>query len=602
MQLTLAQEEAKNFIDGQALLIACPGSGKTTTVIERAIHMVESGINPESMLTITFTKAAADEMLSRFQNKCNARAKFSTIHSFCYQILSKRYGYKPEDIMKQSEEWMFIADKFREQGEAPNKIEGLVKEVMSGISYTKNNSSQAKEYKVDLVRQSDFLRIFERYEEYKNSLGKIDFDDMLIVFRDKLLSDDTLLKELKGQYKYITIDEFQDTNKIQADIFYMIAGDNGNIFVVGDDDQSIYAFRAAKSGIMLDFPKRYPKCKIINLDTNYRSGKQIISAASRLIGNNTQRFNKDFKAGRDIDGNIVFKKYNSVPEESESIVAQIKEMAERKVDYNSMAILFRTNLQAVMLVTNLVKNKIPFYATEKIPGIHEDPIFNDIKAYYRLAEGIDKKGDLQRILNKPGRYLKSESFKNCSFNKEELFKAASDLKPFAKEKIIDMIWDIQSLKGRSPKEFMSYLNSIMGYRNWLKESAEYFGKEESEFLNVFDVLEDEASSFSTMKEWLEYSTWYEQKIKQAAKKENREGVCLSTFHGAKGLEWETVFIIDANEGICPYKKAETAEEIEEERRMFYVAMTRAKDNLQLCYCMDVAKNINASRFLIECQS
>lgn len=601
MELTKAQEEAKNFINGQALLIACPGSGKTTTVIERAVHMVESGINPESMLTITFTKAAADEMLERFRKRCNAKATFSTIHSFCYKILSQRYGYSPEDILKQSEEWLFIANKFKEQGEAPNKIDGLVKEVMSGISFTKNNGSNAKDYRLDSVRQSDFLRIYERYEEYKHELGKIDFDDMLIIFREKLLSDSELLGELQTRYKHITIDEFQDTNKIQADIFYMIAGEDGNIFVVGDDDQSIYAFRAAKSGIMLDFPKEYPNCKIINLDTNYRSGRAIISAASNLISNNTERFDKEFKAGRDFEGNVVYKKYNAATDEADEVTKQIKGMTEKGVDLKSIAILFRTNMQAVIMVTNLIKKEIPFYATEKIPGIHEDPIFNDIKAYYRLSEGIEKKGDVQRILNKPGRYLKAEPFKNCRFDKDELLVAAGSLKPFAREKIIDMVWDIQALKGRAPKEFMEYLDKVMGYRNWLKESAEYFGKEEAEFLDIFDLLQEEAKNFKTMKEWLEYAGWYEQRIKQATKKENREGVCLSTFHGAKGLEWETVFIIDANEGICPYRKAETAEEIEEERRMFYVAMTRAKDNLQMCYSMDPAKNINVSRFLVESQ-
>ena len=602
MNLSGAQKQAKNFINGQALLIACPGSGKTTTVIERAVHMVESGVDPESMLTITFTKAAADEMLERFKKRCNVKTTFSTIHAFCYKILSRRFGYMPDDILKQSEEWLFIANIFREHGETPSKIEGLTKEVMAGISYIKNSGIKASEYKLSCVEQDDFLRIYEKYEEYKAELGKIDFDDMLIVFKEKLLSDATLLAELKSQYKYITIDEFQDTNNVQADIFYMIAGDDGNIFVVGDDDQSIYSFRAAKTGIMLDFPKRFPRCKVINLDTNYRSGKNIIKAAANLIGNNAERFDKEFKVGRNNEGNVIYKKYETTSDEADGIVRQMIKMNERNADFNDMAVLFRTNMQAVIMVTSLIKNKIPFYATEKIPGIHEDPIFNDIKAYYRLAEGIEKKGDLQRILNKPGRYLKSESFKDCKFDEDELLDAASTLKPFAKEKIEDMVWDIQALSGKCPKAFMAYLGKDMGYRDWLKESATYFGKDEAEFLEVFDVLREEAASFNTMKEWLEYAQWYEQKVKLAAKKENREGVCLSTFHGSKGLEWETVFIVDANEGVCPYKKAITEEEIEEERRMFYVAMTRARDNLQMCYTMDPAKNINVSRFLIECQS
>ncbi len=601
MNYTPAQEEAINFIDGQALLIACPGSGKTTTVIERAVHMVETGVKPESMLTITFTKAAADEMASRFSAKSNAKCEFSTIHAFCYRYLCKYKGFSSDNLLKQSEQWLFIAEKFKELGEAPNKIDALAKEVMSGISFVKNNGSSPRDFTTDKVKEADFLRIFERYEEYKKELGKIDFDDMLVLFRDELIKDKELLSELRQKYKYITIDEFQDTNKIQADIFYMIAGDNGNIFVVGDDDQSIYAFRAAKSGIMLDFPNRYPECLTISLDTNYRSGRKIIEAASNVIKNNVERFNKDFKAGRSIDGNVVYKKYRSVGDEAEEIAIQLQMMNEKGINLDDMAVLFRTNSQVILFITYLFKKNIPFYVTEKVPGIHEDPIFNDIKAYYRLSKGKGKKGDLQRILNKPGRFLKGDVFRDCSFTRESLMSAASRLKPFAKEKITDMLWDVQALGSKKPAEFMEYLGKIMGYREWLKESAIYFGKEPSEFLDVFDILNEEAKSFESMDEWFSYSDWYESRLKKAAKKENKKGICLSTFHGAKGLEWETVFIIDANEGITPYIKAVSAEEIEEERRMFYVAMTRAKDNLQMCYVMNPENNVAISRFLIESQ-
>lgn len=596
MELSKEQEEAVNFIDGQAVLISIPGSGKTTVIVKRAVHMVEAGIDPYSMLTITFTKAAADEMQRRFKKYSNANVQFSTIHAFCYRLLCSRYGYTQDSILKQSEQWMFIAERLRNAGTAPNEIEEATKEVMNGIGFVLNREMKPNMFIPEKIDKGLFNEIYRQYEEYKLRIGKIDFDDMVILFRDKLKTDNDFLLYLKNRYKYITIDEFQDTNKIQAEIFYMIAGDDGNIFIVGDDDQSIYGFRAAQSQIMLDFPKKYPNCRQIYNSTNYRSGKDIIKYSSNLIKYNKNRFLKEFHVNRSDDGEVKLTKYDNGAAENKDLIKTIMADHDKGASYDDMAVLFRTNSQAVPITTLLVKKDIPFYMTEHISGIHESPIFGDIKAYYRLANKKEKEGDVQRILNKPSRYLKSELFKDCRFDKKEMLYAARSLKPFAREKIIDMFWDIEHLKGKNPTDFMRALSMGIGYRSWLKDRAAYFGKDVNEYYQIFDALKEEADMFSTMEEWIEYAVSYEKKLREASKAANRKGICLSTFHGSKGLEWKNVYILDANDGFCPYKKAETSEELEEERRMFYVAMTRAKDKLHIMY---VNSKLDPSPYLYE---
>lgn len=600
--LSKEQERAANAIDGQVLVVACPGSGKTTTIIQRALNMVNKGIDPQTMINITFTKAAAQEMATRFEKLSGGiKMPFSTIHAFCYRLLCSEYGYTQDDIIKESEKWMYILDRLKGNA-APAQVEDMVKEAMEGISFVKNKELPAAAFQTEKMDQATFLDIFNGYEAYKEKLHKIDFDDMLIVFRGKLLSDNDFLMKLRNRYKYVTVDEFQDVNKIQADICYMIAGPYGNIFVVGDDDQSIYRFRAAESKIMLDFPNAYPKCIRIDLDTNYRSCESIITIADNLIQNNKERFPKDFKAFRKEEGTIYTLSSETGFEQAKKILSEIKmAVKEEGISYNDVAVLFRTNNLSLPLTTVFIKEDIPFFMTERITSIHQDPIFGDIKAYYHIASGNERRGDLQKILNKPARYLPTEAFLDVNFDEEKLLKAAdkANVKPFAREKLKDFCWDIRALKDRkTPKEFLNYLMSVMQYKDGLKKTAEYLNRDVKEYYEVLDELVQEASEFKTMNEWFEYVDKYETKLKEASKKK-KDGICLSTFHGSKGLEWKCVFVINVNEKVTPYVKAETEEELEEERRMFYVAITRAKDILYLSYLTSVGKGSFPSRYLAE---
>ena len=586
-ELSKQQIEAVNTIDGQILLISCPGSGKTTTIVHRAVKMAEAGIKPASMLNITFTKAAAEEMKKRYDGLCKIPVTFSTIHAFCFRMLCDRFGYNPELILKESEKWMFVADRVRRMGFGPDEVEKTAGEAVSAISFIKNCEIGPGEIELEFLTTEEFTSIYNGYEEHKAYIDKIDFDDMLIVFRDRLMDDSTgLLKYCRQHYKYITIDEFQDVNKIQAEIFYAICGADGNIFAVGDDDQSIYGFRAASSQIMLDFPKQFPNSKVLQISTNYRSCRKIVKAASNLISYNLKRYKKDFLCSREEAGIVRIMTKDDSFLEAQSVIDIIDRDVKTGGDYGQNAILFRVNKQASTFVSKFIKSNTPFYTTERMPGLHEDMIFLDIKAYYRLSRGIERKGDLQRILNHPSRFLKASAFKNCSFNKAELLERAKSLPQDPEMYIVQLIDHIKALeRQKTPRKFMLCMKKEMGYRNWLKGRAEYLGKQPQDFYHVFDSLLEEAKDFENMESWLEYAAQYEKKLKDAASKKEKQGICLSTFHGAKGLEWDNVYIVGANSGLCPYYKAETMEDIEEERRMFYVAMTRAKNSLYIC-CTD----------------
>lgn len=593
------QQEAVNAINGQILVISCPGSGKTTVIIERCRKMVESGILPSSMLNITFTKSSATEMEKRYISTYgNDGICFSTIHSFCYTILKQEYHYAAADILKESEKWSYIAQQLYRKI-APCEMEETVKNVMSEISYVKN-----MEYPIELFCPQScdrllFTQIYNSYEDSKRQMKKIDFDDMLVQCKDLFQSQPYVLEKWKNIYRYITIDEYQDVNKVQAEIFYLLTGKDGNLFVVGDDDQSIYRFRAADSTIMLSFPQKFPNCHIINMGINYRSGKNIVSAAGRLIKNNQQRFSKDFDAFREDEGNIYLMKSKSSTDEAHVICNKLEQLSKDGVPFNNMAILFRTNTESIPFITELMKRNLPFYTTEQAKSIHDDPIYHDIIAYYRLSQGICNKGDLQRIINKPSRYLKTDYFKDCKFDRRELLNACNSIldekkRENAKSKIIDLIFDIESLKDSTPEKLIKRICSF-GYRNWLKDYAAYRGKTPDEMYTVLDNLLNEATGFDSMEDYLIYVDKYEKRLQEIRKAKNKSGICLSTFHASKGLEWNHVFVISVNEDITPFQKAETIIELEEERRMFYVAITRAKDSLYLSYL----DNLKPSYYLYE---
>lgn len=600
LQLNEKQKQMVAAKEGPVLVVACPGSGKTTTMIARAKALVDYGVNPAKLLVITFTKQAATHMQQKYEKAYGKEGiTFGTIHSICYRMLQSVAGYTKKDILLESEKWAFLAGQLHGKVAAA-EMEETISGIMREISFVKNKCIPPEAYEPDSTDKRTFCILFHAYEDFRKSAGKIDFDDMLILARDILFNNGMVLDEYRKKYSYIMIDEFQDTNRVQADIFYLLAGENGNILVVGDDDQNVYGFRAAESAIMLDFPKKFPNCKIIYLDTNYRSEPEIIEIASKLIACNKKRFEKDFKGEKKGKGHIKITCFPDVVKQRDSVVEQLKKLHETGVPYEEMSVLYRTNKQNLMYVQALMKEEIPFYTTEAVKDHHMEFPFQDFMAYYRLAAGNPWKGDLQRILNRPSRYLKGDAFKNCIYNIDQMIECANRCSnpDAAKDRIYSMVDDIENLATMNPTQFVGYLYNVMDYRAGALSYAAYCGKDESEVNELLDSLIDEAKQFNTMQEWADYAKTYNKKLQE--KRKNKEGICLSTYHSAKGLEWDYVFLIDCNEDMTPFKKAESPEEIEEERRLFYVAVTRARKGVRFTWVSDNGpKKMFPSRFLTE---
>ena len=600
VKLNEKQRQMVQTTEGPVLVVACPGSGKTTAMIARANALVKSGVNPVKLLVITFTKQAATNMKEKYEKTYGVDGiTFGTIHSVCYRMLQQVEGYSKNDILLESEKWAFFSSLLYKKV-ATADMEELISGVTREISYIKNKCLPPEAYTPESTDKKTFGMLYNAYERFKKEQSKIDFDDMLLIARSILEENPLVLQEYQKKYSYIMIDEYQDTNRVQADIFYMLAGENGNLCVVGDDDQSVYRFRSADSAIMLDFPKKFKNCKVIYLDTNYRSEPEIIQVAGKLIGCNRVRFAKQFLGNKTGKGYVTASSYEDVVKQRDATIEYCRKLHNSGVPYEEMAILYRTNKQNQMYAQKMMKEELPFYTTEAIKDHHAEFPFQDFMAYYRLANGNFRRGDLQRILNRPSRYLKSDIFKNCSFDLDELLACCKrcNNQDSARNSIYALWDDVEALRGMTPSQFIGYLFNIMDYRASAISFATYCGKDEAEIEELLDLLEDEAKSMKTMEEWDSFAKEYAKKLQE--KRRSKEGICLSTYHSSKGLEWDYVYLIDCNEDIAPFKKAESPEELEEERRLFYVAVTRARKGVRLTYVSGMGtKKMFPSRFLTE---
>ena len=391
MEKNNAQEEIIHTVNGQLLVVACPGSGKTTTLLRRIHYMInEAKIPAQQILMVTFSSAAAKEMKTRYQKKFGMDAvTFSTIHSMCMSILKKFGGYTKESILSDPREYFY---KVLRKQKGINDINEFITGLITEISVINNNSIDLNSYKPKCTRDKKlFLKLINGYQEYKEELHLIDFDDMLQKAYEIMVNDKECLDFLRNKYRYIQVDEYQDTNLIQKDIIYLLAGQDGNLAVVGDDDQSIYAFRGAKPEIMLNFQKEYPKSKMVKMSTNYRSGKKIISEADRVIKSNTNRFQKDFIGFKPENGAVEYIVTEEKKDEILKIFSRIKKLLNDGENPADIAVLFRTNRQAEKMAAILFRNQIPFQSNEKIQSKYEHWMFQDLQAYYSKPD--DSKTD-----------------------------------------------------------------------------------------------------------------------------------------------------------------------------------------------------------------
>lgn len=635
MQMNEAQTTCIHTVEGPMIVIACPGSGKTTTLLARIRHMVKDvGISPSRILMMTFTRAAAQEMRKRYESEPGSEkgVTFCTIHALCLSILTRYFG-KPELFSEEEERDFFfqvlqdarakyptmqIRKEFKERLASIMDRESFVSDLLLDISVCKNNPGREQPLKSTSDRYL-FRYLFDFYEAYKEEQGKIDFDDMLTKTYDALLNDPQILNALKTQFQYIQVDEYQDTNYIQRDIIYLLAGENGNLAVVGDDDQSIYGFRGAKPEIMLDFPKDYPAAKVIRMDTNYRSAKTIVKCAGRMIGRNEKRYEKKFLASKEDDGLVELTIGKNREHQIMILGERVVNLLGQGVKDDQIAILYRTNREAEMVGDALLRLGVEFQVADGITNKYEHWIRNDIFAYYRLANDLGTRQDLYRILNHPQRYLNEHAyldwpdrtpdghFRNSDKNREymENVLAGGSVEFWkvkkAKAEIDRFFRLLRSLKGKEPGTFMKTLSLV--YKAYIASYAEFrgIGKDELEFvwdsyLQDIEKLSEDAPC--TWKDWETFIRKYEYGIRQARK--SKRGVLLSSMHKSKGLEWDHVIIINCVDKNIPYEKEGQTCDMEEERRLFYVACTRAKLHLELMgYQQNGVKKAQLSPFIKE---
>lgn len=499
MKKNIEQEKAIAQLEGPVILISCPGSGKTTTLLRRINHMLEVGIPPKKILMITFTKAAAQEMSVKFKKKFGEPngITFSTIHALCLKILMTYGGLSAENIIKTSDQWKFLLETARKCQSVcdPAKAAGNFQMLYSAAMNNRMSPSEVNPKDIKGISRKDFL----------------------------FMSDE------------------------------------------------------------------------------YRSYPAIIGCAGKLIGFNKNRYEKQFLSGQTGDAKIRVIGEESPAHQMKDVSGDVKSCG---YAFNESAVLYRNNRQAEQVAEKFSEEGIPYYCTEAIPDSYEHWIWYDILAYYRLSRGIAAPGDFKRIADRPNRYMRLILHEAGGEQEADLLEAASrkytDWRRDNARKIIrKYFYDIREMGKKSPRQFLDYLLKDVGYEKYLREYAESLQQDFDEMKHMLSIYQRDSQKFHTMKEWLLYI----KKRSMNLNNNNDQGVCLSTMHRSKGLEWKNVYIIDCNEGYIPPGSPDTPisqEEVEEERRLFYVAVTRAKERLFITYVGN-KKGKPVSRFVRELQ-
>lgn len=603
MQFNNSQLKAVKHKTGPMLVIAGPGSGKTTVLTARIRNLIEEySVNPANILVITFTKAAANEMKSRFNNMMgrSTNVTFGTFHAVFFMILRAAYNYSVDSIIKEDVRQNIIKQAIERSRLEPDDLNEMISNITGEISRVKTEAIDINAYYSASCPEEEFRDIYKYYVKTLKKMGLIDFDDMLLYCHELLTTRRDILAKWQQKYQYILIDEFQDINKIQYDIIKLLAKPQDNLFIVGDDDQSIYGFRGSKPEIMLNFDKDYPDTDKVILDTNYRSTGNIVSAAGKVIAHNKVRFAKNINTVNDPGDKVDIIEFNTQAEEYEKIIDNIRKESASGGNYSDNAVLFRTNSTAAGFVRKLVEYSVPFVTRDGVPNIFEHWIARDVITYMNIAMGSRKRSDFLQIINRPKRYIGRDYLADAEISFDNLEKYYED-KNWMIERVDRLKYDILAMASMSPYAMINYLRKGVGYDGYLDEYAQSHNMQVRELYDVMDELMESARSFKTFNEWFAYIDEYGTKLRESyAAMDKQNAVILTTMHSSKGLEYPVVYIIDANEEITPHKKAVFVPEIEEERRMFYVAMTRAKRRLNIYYARKrYNKEIEVSRFVKE---
>jgi DNA helicase-2/ATP-dependent DNA helicase PcrA len=606
MQMNEAQQKAVHHKNGPMLVLAGPGSGKTLVITERTRWLIdENGVPEDQILVITFTKAAANEMKMRFLATRDGKrtgVSFGTFHAIFFTILKHAYRFTSANIVREEVRHQYMKEIIhRMQLEFEDEKE-LIADLFSEISLVKGSRINPQNYYSISCSDEVFRSIYHEYDKRLRRANLIDFDDMLLMCYELLTQRKDILALWQNKFKYILVDEFQDINLVQYEIVKLLAAPQNNLFIVGDDDQSIYRFRGAKPEIMLEFPTDYPESKKLLLDMNYRSSSNILDASNYLVKNNENRFEKNVRAVKDAGEGLVFRHFPTLSEENTAVTEEILSLYKKGIPLSQMAILVRTTLGAGSLVHKLMEYNIPFHMKDSLPNIFDHWITRDLLCYIQIAMGKSDRGLFLQIINRPKRYISRDCFDTPMVDLDSVKDYYED-KNWVLERIDQLEYDLALLSGMKPYAAVNYIRKGIGYEDYLKEYAEFRKIKSEELIDVLDEIQESAREFQSYEDWFASMEDYKEELKKQAidnKELKKEGVMLATMHSAKGLEFEAVFIVDANEGITPHKKAVLAADLEEERRLFYVAMTRAKSLLYIFSARErYNKTVPWSRFIDE---
>ncbi len=587
------------------MVLAGPGSGKTSVIVERTAYMTGEGKIPgSSVLVVTFSRSAAREMKERFlkfTRQASTDVTFGTFHGVFYGILKHAYGLGAGNILSEEEKYAILKEMTLEYGQELTQEGDFQEDVAKEISVVKGNRIALDHYYSSCCPDDVFRQIYTGYQKTLRERRKLDFDDMLLCCYQLFDRRKDILAAWQNKFQYIMVDEFQDINHLQYDIVRMLAKPRDNLFIVGDDDQSIYHFRGAKPEIMLNFTKDYPKAETVLLNINYRCTKNVLQAAMNVVDCNKKRFQKQLSTPNEQGKPVRMMEFDNPREEYMRVSAFLKKRLDAGEDLEDTAVLFRTNQEAEGLVGALMEYQIPFTMKEQLPNLFRHWISRNLIAYLEMAAGDRNRKTFLEIMNRPNRYIARDALTSATVSFDALQELYKD-KDWMCDRITTLETHLRILSTLAPYAAVNFIRKGMGYEQYLMEYAQYRKIRPEELLEVLDRIQESTKGMKTLEEWQAYIEDYTKKLAEQAKKQEkkREGIVVSTLHAVKGLEYDKVYIMNVNEGSIPYKKAVLEEALEEERRLFYVGMTRAKKELTLCYVRrQYEKERDPSRFLEE---
>ena len=600
MGFTEAQKRAIESKARAVLVVAGPGSGKTTVLTERLVYLLKNGAEAKSCLLLSFTRASSKEMALRFAKRGIAgnSPHFSTIHALCLSLLREVRGIEREGLVNLYEKMDWLSAYFLEKGIAREEVEELLLNYGNQISYFKSITEEERMYFLREEKNEDFLPLFQYYEKMRKLRGKLDFEDLLIEVLLELKKNTRIADSWKSRFSYILVDEFQDLSLIQYAILKALSEKGASLFVVGDEDQSIYGFRGASPDILFRFAGDFPDCERIFLADNFRSKEEIVLLSRRLIGKNKKRFQKPLTGRRGRGGKAKYFLLETGVEEAVLLAEHVESLLREGCPPEEIAVLCRSKMQITPLLPGFMERGIPIVIVEELSNVFQHFIGKDILAYLRLAKNKESSQELVQILSKPYRGLRREKILHKDSGLSDLKRAAKTRKE--REETEKLEKHLEALSKLNPKEAVLFIRKEIGYEKYLEDFAKKKNKDFTEWWESLEEITAMSEGYPDLDAFFRFVTEFNRRALERRKPEEEKGIRFMTYHSAKGLEFDEVFLPDCIEGIIPDGRAKKPEEIEEERRSFYVALTRARKGIHIYVTKTrYSKKVYPSRFIPE---